>query len=132
MHDQTKFSKMIEILRSDEELRKLLLTSPDELLEKLGASPELLQEGEISEGRARGEKILATANVLPADDLTTALKKLGKAAEQITSGKFTVDVEPFGFLLREKPQKFSLDWTATGTTKCTWDPWDGCSPDADW
>lgn len=103
------------------------LTKFEQMLNQLRISDELRERG-----FQRAQMLLTEASVDSLTDEAEALRALGQAAERQWSGNFDITVEPLGFTLLERVTDTSrADWTATGTTKCTWDPWDGCSPDAD-
>lgn len=135
MEDRAKFARMLEILRGSSEHRARLLSDPDALFKELGVDKGMLSGGgkdhQVALDRAR--QLVADAKIVSADDLSSGARKIGQSATRHFARGYDVIADSYGFRLLEKAVITpGLDETATGTTKCTWDPWDGCTPDADW
>lgn len=133
MEQEVKFFRMIDLLRSNHQLRQRLLDDPENVLTELGIDESILNKAHDDKALARAQDLVTSAKLTDADDVISGLKKIGAAAKQNLKNGFEVEVEPFGVTLLERvPGSKSLDWTATATTKCTFSPWDGCKPDVDW
>lgn len=125
------FTRMIELLRNDPSARRQLLHDPESVLhgnDIAGAAG--VDEGPFGDARTRGDEVARTIAQL--GPTAEALKVADVAARKIFGDDYDVEVSVLGFALLEQPKSKTLEVTATGTTKCTWDPWDGCSGDVDW
>lgn len=133
MDKDTKFARMVDLLRSDRTAREKLLDDPDTLLADLGLDAKVLNDAYDQQALDRANALLKDAGITNQDDAVSALRKLGTAAKKHFANGHEVEIEPFGVKLLERvPGANTLEWTATGTIKCTFSPWDGCSPDPDW
>lgn len=131
MNENTKFARMLALLRSDHKAQQKLLTDPVSLFEEMGVSKAALNAAENEQALARTKALLSDAGITTKDDIVSGLKKVGIAAKKHFKNGFEVEVHPFGIVLLEHPIETQLDWTATGGVTCTYSPWDGCSPDPD-
>jgi hypothetical protein len=129
----TKFSRMLHLLGGDSQARRELLRDPEAVLTRLGVDGSILENTYDRDALRRGEDIVSSARISPQDDVVTSLKKLGDAAEKALPNGYDVAVTPFGLTLMERVSNpTALDVTATATSSCTFNPWDGCKGDPDW
>lgn len=83
--------------------------------------------------RQKSEDVLREAAVGPNDSVGDAIVKMDAAARRVLNRDTEISIEPFGFTLRERaPSNQALDATGTVTTRCTFNPWDGCIGYPDW
>jgi hypothetical protein len=120
----------LEALDQNPGLRGQLLIKPESVLEKAGVDAADLDTEPAEEAMERSRRLIASAGLSPKEGTLTSWRKLGTAAEKEFSGKYRVDLHPFGMTLLEQGP-IGMDWTATGGATCTYSPWDGCSPDPD-
>jgi len=132
MDKETKFMRMVDLLKADKTARDKLLADPETLLTDLGIDPKILNDPLDQQSFDRAEALLKDANIKDKDNAVTGLRKLGIAAKKHFVNGHEVEVEPFAIRLLERvPAARALNWTATGTVNCTYGPWDGCKPDGD-
>lgn len=131
MNGAEKFDRMVTLLAQDERLKQQLLTDPEGFLENMGLDSSILNEASDQEALSRANNVLADAQLTQTDDAVSSLKKLRDASKGIFSD-VALDINPFGFVLMERPTTpANFNPTASGTTKCTLNPYDGCSVDVD-
>lgn len=132
MEAGAKFARMVAQLRCDPDARRRLLEDPETLLGDFGLERDALRSPQEGEALTRARHLLSAADIAEQDDAATGLRKLGKAARQQLGDRYVVEVDPLGITLLECGRaSTSLELTASGTAKCTFSPWDGCSPDVD-
>lgn len=84
-------------------------------------------------GRQRAELLLREAAISEDHSMGDAIVKLEATARQVLNSEVDISIEPFGFTLRERaPSNHTLNATGTVTTRCTFNPWDGCIGYPDW
>lgn len=131
MNNVEKFDRMVSLLNLDERLRQQLLADPEGFLATMGLDKSILNDAPDQSALARANEVLTAAQLTSDDDAISSLKKLRDASQGIF-GDVALDINPIGFVLMERPTNpASFSPTASGTTKCTLNPYDGCSADVD-
>lgn len=82
------------------------------------------------EAKARAAKVLKVSRLKDRDSTTTGLRKLDKAMTKMFGKDYDTKLSPLGITLSEKPPKFDLPTSGTGTVRCTFPPWH-CRGDVD-
>lgn len=129
---RSKFDRMVALLRSDRQARDAVVSDLQGLLDRFDLTKDELTVPHDEEAYRRAVGLLERAAIDNEVDPVTALRRLGEAARGAFPDGFEVEVDPLGVALLERtPGVGGLDITGTGTTKCTFSPWDGCKPDVD-
>jgi hypothetical protein len=81
--------------------------------------------------QALAAKALKSARLRPGDSTVDGLRKLDRAMSKTFGPKFDLKLRPTGIAMAQLPKTAAgIDWTATGTVRCTFSPW-RCGPDVD-
>jgi hypothetical protein len=126
-----KFEAMIAKLARDPNLSAQFAKSPAPVLKQFGVDANQVEKGtpEAKAADARAKTLLKTAGVTASDGAVVAMQKLSRHAPRVFKKGHDVKVEPFAFSFTERTDETDLTFTATGSVRCTFSPWDGCRGD---
>lgn len=102
------------------ELLRELVQNPSAVLRRLGASErDLVCTDKAHEAYARGERFASEVKAMGELGPADALPKMATIARTVFGRDFVVEKEPFGIRFSERVRDLGLEWTATGTVRCT-------------
>ena len=133
MSDGTKFAEFLILMNESSSLRATFLNDPSGTLKKAKISSGSIgrKTRRKTAALARAEKAIESAKPDGKDFLKT-FKAVSEGVQSSFENSSQLEFNSLAYTFLEVPTDAHLaDITGTGTVKCTYDPWDGCSADVD-
>jgi hypothetical protein len=133
MSDGTKFAEFLILMNESSSLRATFLNDPSGTLKKAKVSSARIgrKTRQKTAALARAEKAIKSTKPDGKDFMKT-FKAVSEAVKSTFGSSLQLKFDSLAYTFLEVPTEIqSADITGTGTVNCTYDPWDGCSPDVD-